>query len=553
MADRGDALAAGRAAFQRRAWGSAHDNLAAAAAERDLAVEDVERLGTAAHMAGRHEDAEDALALLHRRLLDDGDVDAAARWAVWLAVTLLLRGQHAQGGGWLGRAQRLLDEADLDCVARGYLLVPVVMEALEARDPRRAHEVCTEISEIARRFDDPALAALALLGRGQSLLALGDVAGGVALLDEVMVAVTADDVTPILTGLAYCAVVISCRAVFDLRRVQEWTAVLQRWCDQQEDLQPYRGQCLVHRSEITQLHGRWGDALVEVERACAHLAAIPGDPVMGMALYQQGELLRLRGDLDAAEDAYRRAGDHGHPVQPGLALLQLAQGRIEDAVTAIAGEVAATKDDVVRRARVLEAHVDVMLAAGDVDAAATTVDELGTVADVFDSGYLSAVAAERRGAVLLASGDPSRALDALRHAAQAWTLLDAPYETARVRALRGTALRALGDRDGARRELTAAARVFDELHATPALERTRAALAALGPRDDAREMHPGGLTRREVEVLRLVATGATNRQVAASLVISEKTVARHLHNMFTKLGIGSRAAATAWAYEHGVV
>jgi DNA-binding NarL/FixJ family response regulator len=540
-----DPLTAARDAYERRAWSDVYDHLRHAAERQDLGPEDLRRLATSAYLTGQNEAAEQGFERLHHLLLDAGQVDLAARWAVWLAILLFQRGQHAQGGGWLSRAQRLLDDADLDCAARGYLLVPVAVLALDAEhDPERAAKLFEQVSGIAGRFDDPDLAVMGLLGRGQALVAKGDIDQGVPLLDEVMVAVTTGDTSPILAGIAYCAVIITCRMVFDLRRAQEWTGVLSRWCSGQQDLHPYQGQCLVHRSEIMQLHGEWAAAMEEIERACAHLARTAGDPVMGMARYQQAELLRLRGQLSRAEESYRQASEWGHPPQPGLALLRLAEGHVDEAVASIEREIAAAEEDRVRRARVLAAYVEIMLAADDVDAAGAGVDELEAIAADFDSTYLEAVAAEWRGAVLLASGDPAGALERLRQAWQTWQVLHTPYETARVRLVVAHACRELGDHDTADMELDAAAQVFQQLKAVPALERVN----ELSRRRE--QATPGGLTPREVEVLRLVATGATNREVADTLVISEKTVARHLSNMFTKLGLTSRAAATAWAYEH---
>lgn len=538
----------GREAFARRAWSDAYDHLRAADEHEALGTEDLERLGTAAYLTGHSEVAIATLERLHHALLEDGEVDRAAQWAVWLAIMLFQRGQHAQGGGWLSRAERLLDDADLDCAARGYLLVPAALQALDGdHDADRALQLCEQVAAIAQRFEDPDLTVMGLLGRGQSLVAMGEVDRGLPLLDEVMVTVTTGDVSPIMAGLAYCAVILACREVFDLRRAQEWTAVLSRWCDDQQDLQPYRGQCLVHRSEIMQLHGEWSAALKEVEQACSHLAETPGDPVMGMARYQQAELLRLRGDFARAEESYRQAGEWGHPIQPGLALLRLAEGRLDDAVAAIRRVLDEAEGDRVRRAQILAAFTEVMLATGDVGAATDGVEELEAIAAGFDSAYLEAVAAEGRGAVLFADGDANGAVAVLRRAWRAWQALDAPYEAARVRVRIARACTALGDDDTAEMELDAARQVFQQLKATPALEE----VDALVDRTDAAP--PGGLTPREVEVLQLVATGATNREVADALVISEKTVARHLSNMFTKLGIGSRAAATAWAYEHDIV
>jgi ATP/maltotriose-dependent transcriptional regulator MalT len=539
------AIVQGREAFDRRAWRDACDHLHTAAQHDQLAVEDLERLGTAAYLTGRGEVATDTLERLHRALLEDGEVDLAARWAVWLAIMLFQGGQHGQGGGWLSRAGRLLDEADLDCAARGYLLVPAALQSLDGdHDGDRALELFEQVSEIARRFDEPDLTVMGLLGRGQSLVAMGEVERGLPLLDEVMIAVTAGDASPIMAGIAYCAVIIACRAVFDLRRAQEWTAVLSRWCSDQQDLHPYRGQCLVHRSEIMQLHGDWTEAVEEVEQACAHLAEIPGDPVMGMARYQQAELLRLRGQVARAEEAYRQASAWGHTSQPGLALLRLAEGRTDEAAAAIQHEIDTAGDDRVQRARVLAAYIEIMLGAADVDAARAGVDELEALASDFDSAYLEAVAAEGRGAVSLASGDATEACVSLRRAWRLWHGFDAPYEAARVRLRVARACRQLGDHITADMELDAARQVFQQLKAVPAL----AQVDELSRRPAA--IRPGGLTPRETEVLRLVATGATNREIADTLVISEKTVARHLSNMFLKLGVQSRSAATAWAFQH---
>ncbi|MBW3659873.1 MAG: LuxR C-terminal-related transcriptional regulator [Actinobacteria bacterium] len=543
-----DTLERGRKAFDVRAWGDAYDQLARADEDLDLAVDDLERLGVAAYLTGRNEAAVAVLERLHHVLLDDGAVDRAARWAFWLAFILFQSGEMAPAGGWLGRAQRLLDDADLDCPARGFLLVPPALLALDRRDAEQALALFEEVAGVADRFDDPDLTVFGLLGRGRALVLAGDTDRGAPLLDEVMVAVTTDDVSPLVAGIAYCAVIVTCRAVFDVRRAQEWTAALSRWCNDQQDLRPYRGQCLVHRSELMQLHGEWSGAMEEVEEACAHLAQRADDPVMGMARYQQAELLRLLGQLPRAEECYRIASDWGHPPQPGLALLRLAEGRVDDAAASIRREVAAAEGDQVQRSRVLAAYVEIMLAAGDPAAAAEGVDELEAIAADFDSSYLDALAAHGRGAVLLATGDPTQACVVLRRAWRSWQALRAPYEAARVRILLARACRQLDDHTTADMELDAARRVLEELEAVPALEE----VAELSRRPDRRDV-PGGLTPREVEVLRLVATGASNRDIADTLVISEKTVARHLSNMFTKLRVPSRAAATAWAYEHALV
>lgn len=453
------------------------------------------------------------------------------------------RGRHAEGGGWLSRGQRVLDETGADCVERGYLLAPAALQALDSGDPETAYAGFGDVLAIADHFGDPDLMALSRLGRGHALVLLGEARRGLALLDEAMLAVTTGDISPIAAGIMYCEMIIACRQIFDLRRAQEWTAALSRWCADQQELKPYRGQCLVHRSEIMQLRGEWSDALAEVADACTHLAELPGEPVLGMALYQQGELLRLRGAFGRAEQAYRKSSEWGHPVHPGLALLRLAQGRLDDAVAAIRRVTDEAEDDRVKRSRVLAAFVEIMLAAGDTGAARTAAADLDTLATDFDAPYLRAVAASARGAVLLAEGDASGACDALRRAWTTWQQLDAPYEAARVRLLMSQACERMADHDTAAMERDAARRVFEQLGAVPAL----AEVAKLARTSRA---EPGGLTARELDVLRLVATGVTNREIADALVISEKTVARHMNNIFTKLGVSSRAAATAYAYEH---
>ncbi|MEG3630123.1 LuxR C-terminal-related transcriptional regulator [Streptomyces poriticola] len=539
----------GREAYERLAWRDAYEHLSAADQRGRLEPDDLDRMARAAYLIGAVDGATGAWERAHHAFLERGDVASAVRCAFWIGFTLVLHGEHARGGGWLARAQHILEDAALDCAEQGYLRIPMVLRALDGGDPEAARRSLVEITEIADRFDDADLQALGRLGQGQALLAQGRTAQGVAMLDEAMVAVTMGEVSPVAAGIVYCAVILACRGVFDLRRVQEWTAALSRWCATQQDLKPYRGQCLVHRSEIMQLRGEWADAMDEVRQACEHLSDPPGNPVMGMALYQRAELYRLRGDFPRAENCYREAIDRGHSAQPGLALLRLAQGRLDDAAAAIRrtlGETEGAED----RPGVLAGYVEIELAAGAVEDAHLAVDELDKIAAGFDSPYLRAVVAYAHGSALLAAGEPEAACVALRRAWVAWHDIDAPYETARVRLQMARACRRIGDHDTAEMELEAARRVFERLGAVPALDQVRQLMSRAGR---ASYPTPGGLTPREVEVLRLVATGASNREIADRLVISDKTVARHVSNMFTKLGVSSRAAATAYAYEHDLV
>jgi DNA-binding NarL/FixJ family response regulator len=547
-----EAVARGRDAYARQDWTQAYEALAEADGAGDLGPEDLRRLASAATLNGREEAAFDAWERAHRAFLDADQPRAAVRCAFWLGMQMMRFGQHAPGGAWLGRAQRVLDESGLECVEQGYLLTPRSLQQLHAGDAHGALEGFERMTAIADRFGDPDLSALGRLGQGQALVALGRPDEAVVPLDEAMIGVTSGDVSPIAAGIVYCGVIISCQEMFDWRRAQEWTTALIRWCKRQQGLEPYRGQCLIHRSQISQLRGDWQQAMAEVEEACSHLARPPIDPVMGMARYQQAELLRLRGDLAIAEEGYRQSSEWGHPVQPGLALLRLAQGRIADANAAVRSAAAEVEDDAVRRPLVLYALVEIALAAGDADAAGSAVEELAQLTTERDTPYLHAVATSARGAVLLAEADASGALEALRPGWRAWQQVDAPYEAARVRVLIARAYLDLGDPETAGVELAAARATFEQLGAEPDLERL-AELAGVADGSDRPSEAPGGLTPREVEVLRLLATGATNREIADALVISEKTVARHLSNTYTKLGLSTRAAATAWAYEHGVV
>ena len=359
-----------------------------------------------------------------------------------------------------------------------------------------------------------------------------------------MVDATAGEVSPVIVGIAYCSVIAACHQVFDVRRAQEWTAALDSWCESQPQLVHFRGLCLLNRAELRQFHGAWERAAAETREASERLAET--DESLGEAMYQTAELHRLRGEFADAEAAYRRASRLGRRPEPGIALMRLAQGRHEVAAATL---TRATDEatGIFARARLLEPLIEVLLATGSTSAARLAADEMLQIAGDIGAPLVTAMAERANGAVLLAEGDPRAALAALRPSWTAWQALDAPYEAARTRVLVGLACRALDDADAAALELDAAADAFRELGARPDLARVEALREKPAPRP------AGGLTVREVEVLRLVASGKTNREVAADLVISERTVARHVSNIFDKLGVSSRAAATAYAYEHGLI
>jgi ATP/maltotriose-dependent transcriptional regulator MalT len=541
-----DTLDRGRDAFRRNAWLDAHAHLSAADRDNVLEPDDLERLAMAAYLVGKDTDSADAWTRAHQGFLSRGDVERAARCAFWLAFGLLNHGERARGGAWIARAQRLLDDPQHDCVEQGYLLLPVALESLIKGDAARAYATFCQAAEIGDRFGDPDLIALARHSRGRVLIRMGEIRNGVTLLDEAMVAVEAGELSPIVVGDVYCSVIEGCLEVFDFRRAQEWTTALTHWCESQPDLVPYSGQCLVRRAEILQLHGVWPDAAEEARRACERFLQGPDQPATGAAFYQRAELHRLRGEFGDAEEAYRQASRHGRNPQPGLAQLRLAQNQIDAAAAAIRHAVDGAQNRTTR-SRLLPAHVEIMLAARDVHAAHVAADELAEIARDLDAPLLHAVAAQARGAVLLAEGDARAALTAFRQAWTAWQEIEVPYEAARVRVLTGLACRALGDIDAAEMEIDAARWVFQQLGAGPDLARVEALARTAPPKA------PGGLSAREVQVLRLVASGKTNRAIAAELFISERTVERHVSNIFIKLDVSSRAAATAYAYEHQLV
>jgi DNA-binding CsgD family transcriptional regulator len=537
-------VAEGRAAFDRHAWQDAYTHLSSAA-DGSLEIEDLERLAVSAYLIGRAEEAEEHWARGHNQWTHSGNVQRAARCTFWLAFGLLNRGELASGSGWVDRGLRLLDEQGVECVEHGYLRYCVALRSTFEGDVRSGYAGFSNAAKIGEQFGDRELTTLARIGEGRCLIYLAEISQGVALLDEAMVAVGEQEVSPIAAGDAYCTVIEGVQQLFDLHRMRTWTAALSRWCESQPQLVLYRGRCLVHRAEILLLHGAWTDAIEEIDNALGRLAEPLEAVVLADAFYLRGELHRLRGQFTEAAGAYRQANELGREPQPGLALLRLAEGRLHAAAAAIR-RVLHEAQDPISRSRLLSPYVEIVLATGDIDAARKASEELGSFAAEFNSPLLAALAASATGWVRLAEDDAGPALAPLRQAWRNWRDLEVPYEAARMRVRLAQACKALGDDGGAEMELDAARSVFESLGAA-------ADLAAVNRMSGITEPIATGLTPREVEVLRLLATGRTNRAIARELMVSEKTVASHVSHIFTKLQLPSRAAATAYAYEHGII
>jgi ATP/maltotriose-dependent transcriptional regulator MalT len=534
-----DVLLQAREAYERGDWVLAFDRLRGAG---DLGPEDSNALATSAYLLGNVDDAVRALQAGYQDSIRDGDSLRAVRFAFWLGLVLNLRGETAVGGGWVARAQRLLEDVAEDVVERGYLLIHEFYQHLDRGDFARADATAAGVIETGRRFQDHDLIAQGLVMQGRILIYFGRVPEGLALLDEAMIEISTADISPIVAGMVYCSMIEACQELSDFSRAASWTTALTKWCDAQPGLVPFTGQCSLHRGQIMRLHGAYDEALDEYALAQRRYLAEGYPAPAGRALTEQGDVLRIRGNLDEAEVAYRQAAEFGHDPQPGLALLWLARGRTTAAISAV-GRLLAEAKGPVQRSWMLPAAVETLVSAGLVDQASKHADELVRIASSFGNVALRAMATYAAATVSLASGENENALGKAREARRLWNEVGSPYDSARARVLVARALRELGDEDSATTEFAVARRAFAEVGAAPAAHEVDKLLG--------RE-RPGGLTEREVEVLRLVAAGRSNHEIARKLVLSQKTVERHLSNIFSKLDVSSRTAAAAYAHEHGL-
>jgi DNA-binding CsgD family transcriptional regulator len=536
------ALAEARSACDDRRWGDARRRFVDVPDER-MAIDDLDAFATASYLTGYDEEAFALWTRAHQLCLDEGAVHRAAHFGMRLAQCLGFKGDLPRCAGWVERTSRLLDEAQIDCVEQGYLEHALAMGSVFMDgDLPAALEHFQQAGKVGARFASRELVTLARIGEARMLIYLGDVRGGVGLLDEGMVSIEAGELSPLATGDAYCTVIDACDELADVERVRAWTASMSRWCDTHQELVLYRGHCFIHSASVLAVLGRWPAALTAARHACDRLAG-PVPAVLGSAACLEADVLRLLGELDDAEATYVRANELGQQPQPGLSLLRLEQGRVDEAQGMIR-RVTAEAEDPIARSRLLPATVEIELAAGDLDAARAASDELRVIAGELGSPMLKAIAARGAGALLLRSGDPTGALLELRRAAETFRDLGAPVELARTRLLVAAACTEVGDQGTADLERAAAQAALD------GCRRAEDSSPPLRPVD---LEPPDGLTGRELEVLLLLARGKTNRVIGDDLFISEKTVASHVSHIFTKLGVTSRSAATAYAYDRGLV
>lgn len=505
----------------------------------ELGADELRQLATAAYMLGRYQESVAAWDRAHALLVDQNDAAGACRCLFWL---LLAIGEDdvsgaPRMGGHLARLQRLVEEFSLGELEQSYLECYDCIGKFMSGKYDESVDAWASIADIGRVHADPDIWAFGAQGHGRTLIRMGRVREGTAILDELFVSIGSGAVSPMMTGWVYCSCLEACHEGFDVPRAIEWTRSANRWADEQGDLETYTGVCLLHRSRIRRMLGSWDDALQDVDRACVQLSEGRIHFSLGDAHYQRGEILRLRGDHAGAEESYRLASQHGNDPQPGLALLRLAQGKNLAAGSALRRALDETADPC-RRARLLPARAEVALAEADADAAAAACAELENLAETFDSRLLRAEALVLRGRIALAEADPRTALEPLRKAARLWHDLESPLAGARTRVHMAAACAALGDADGAEMERTSAREVFEAIGAKDDLAGLR------GDRQD-RTL----LSEREIEVVRKVAAGLSNRAVARQLHISEKTVASHLSHIFTKLDVANRGAVTAYYYQ----
>jgi ATP/maltotriose-dependent transcriptional regulator MalT len=536
------AIAEARAAFSAHNWPLAFDLLSRADVENELSAEDLDALGDAAWWLGRLDDSVSARQRAYESYLRSGDGDRAAMAALATALALGDRGEDALASGWRARARRLAEEQP-ESLAAGFLQSVEADAAFHAGSPEESIAKAREAQRIGSMHLDKTLVAWGMHIEGHVLAKQGRYSEGWALLDESMVTVAGDDLKPSWVGLMHCGMLLACEYLADPHRGWQWVRTTEKWLEDHPGAILYSGVCRIHKVRIMQLKGVWPDAEAEAWKASEDLMGIHVY-TEARCYYEIAEIKRLRGEYDTAQELYQKAHQLGFDPQPGFAQLRLAQGRLDAAAAGIRRALDVAHDKPTEAA-LLPYRIEISLAASDLDEASAAADRLSEIADEFNSPGMLASAATGRGAVLLARGDAQGAVTELRRAIDGWLQIDCPYELARARVLSAAALQMLADDDGASLELNAARKTFEELGAVPDARRVAELLHG--------GEHPAGLTDREIEVLGLVAAGRSNREIATDLFISERTVARHVSNIFTKLGVPSRAAAASFALRRGLV
>jgi class 3 adenylate cyclase len=470
----GSPLHAGREAAARHAWREAYELLKRADESSPLNAADLVMLGEAAWWLGRLEESISARERAYSAYLSEGDHRKAAVMAITLANDHFGKLAHSIGAGWFNKAERLL-ENDPECAERGWLSMMHSLSALQMRDHQTALGAAAETLAMGTRYGDRDLQAFGLLFKGKALVGLGQVEEGLRLLDEATVAAVSGELKPHSTGMIYCMAISTTSELTDYRRAGEWTDASMRWCERQS-IAGFPGICRVHRAEIMRLRGSWAEAEQEARRALSELQTFN---LMFAAdgFYELGEVRLRIGDLEGAEDAFRQAHELGREPQPGLALLRLAEGKVDAARSAIKRALEDPSGDRLQRLRLLPGQAEIALAEGDFDTARSAVDEMEQLGNVYGSVALEATTLCARGALELAEGQPGSAIKNLRRSLRLFKEADLPYEAARARLVLGLALRADGDEDAAELEITAAKTVFEKLGAVLDLRR---ALELLG-------------------------------------------------------------------------
>jgi len=513
-----------------------------AAHEATLAGDELDELGQAAWFVGRDDVSHRAWERAHLRYLDDGDLAAAVRCVFWLGFTLSEHGDGVRAGAWMGRLMELCARPAATTQVDGVRALCAAFGAFAHGEAAASVPLYRDAIDRADAADDADTATLATMGLGRALLADGRVTEAFETFDGVMLRIADGRVSDRAAGPAYCAVIASLLARGDIERARVWTRELGDWCDAQRGLEPFRGECMLHRASVMQLGGEWSGAAAAAAQVCE---TEKRTETLANAWYRAADLHRVAGRADASRDALRRAAALGRDVQPALALLHRDSGDLAGAWAGLA-TARATAVDPATRGEVLAAAVRIALDRGHVGEAKDAAAELTACAAAFDTLYLRALSARADGEVAVSAGRPLEALPQLRAAWAAWRRLDAPYDAALTRVSIGQAVRALGDAEGAELEFDAARGVLEGLGAIPDLARLERAATAEAAASDP------GLSRREREVLALVARGWSNRRIAEHLFLSERTVARHVGSILAKLAVPSRSAATAYAFEHGL-